>query len=359
MRAYFFRVIAAAAVYLAMHFAVCLYMPSLITAGYWVREMIVVKRALADTSPSPRIIVLGGSSALFGIDARQVSAETGVFTMNMGLHASMRMDRLLDIGVEMARPGDILVFNLEHVFYDCDEALWTDWQIRNMLAWDRAYFNGLPLRSRLDGIFVAGGPGLSIDLLAGKIGSSLMPHHYVDRSEALEPAAVVFARYRSGKSKTSSFSYSAYNIDDHGDILNNHGTAFKGPGVPATMPGPVCPAIAGILSGFVRNLKEKGARAVVTHTPYLVDDAPEPGWQDAERTFLRDMASIGLEVVDHRKELSFPRALFFNTKLHLNEDGRRERTKLFINDLRRLGIGKNADEIPVTGGEPSPPLQVK
>jgi hypothetical protein len=56
------------------------------------------------------------------------------------------------------------------------------------------------------------------------------------------------------------------------------------------------------------------------------------------------MRSIGLEVMDRREELFFPRAMFFNTSLHLNEDGRRERTEIFINDLRKLGIGKDAAE---------------
>jgi hypothetical protein len=359
MRGYFFQTIAVAATLLALHFCVCLYMPSLTAAGYWVREMIVVKRALADASPSPRIIVLGGSSALFGIDARQVTEETGIFTMNMGLHAAMRMDRLLAVGEEAARRGDIFVLPLEHTFYDCAEVLWTDWQIRNMLAWDRPYFDGLPLRSRLTGVFTAGGPELSINILAEKFGSNLAPRRYADRLDALQPDDIILARYRSGKSRTDRFSYSAYNMDDHGDILNNRGTSYRGAGVPATMPGSVCPAIAGILSSFVGNLKEKGARVVVAHTPYIVDDAPAPGWQEAEQAFLHDLAAIGVEVVDHREELFFPRASFFNTNLHLNEDGRRERTKLLIDDLRRLGIAMNPGETPATDSRPSPSIPVK
>jgi hypothetical protein len=354
MRGYFFRIIAVTATCLAIHFSVCLYMPSLTSAGYWVREMIIVKRALAESSPSPRIIVLGGSSALFGIDASQVTAETSIFAMNMGLHAAMRMDRLLAVGQESARRGDIFVLALEHTFYDCAEVLWTDWQIRNMLAWDRPYFDALPLRSRLAGVFTAGGPELSIDILTGKLGASLSPRRYADRLDALAPEQVIFRRYQSGKSRSDRFSYSAYNIDDHGDILNTRGTSFGGAGVSATMPGPVCPTIAATLSSFSADLKAKGARVIVAHTPYLVDGDPAPGWQEAEVAFSRDLAAIGVEVVDHREELFFPRTSFFNTSLHLNEDGRRERTKLLINDLRRRGIG-----IPTTNDRPSPPSEVR
>jgi hypothetical protein len=352
MRGYFFRVIAIAAACLAIHFFVCLYMPSPIAAEYWVREMIVVKRALAVSSP--RIVVLGGSSSLFGIDARQVTAETGVFTMNMGLHVGVRIDRLLAVGEEMAQRGDIFVLALESLYYDCAATHWTDWQIRNMLAWDRAYFDDLPFRSRLIGVFTAGGPQLSINIFAERISLGLLPQRYADRLGALKPDDVILARYRSGRSRTDHFSYSAYNLDDHGDMLNNRGATFSGAGIPATSPGPVCPAIVAILANFVASMKAKGVRVVAAHTPYLVDGAPAPGWQKAEHAFLRDLTAIGLEVVDHREELFFSRSSFFNTSQHLNESGRRERTKLLINDLRRFGIG-----IPAINDRPSPPSDIK
>src|ERR1035437_6583536 len=77
VRRYFFRTIAVAAIYLALYFSVCLFLPAPISAEYWVRELIGIKRILANSIVSPRIIILGGSSTLFSIDARQIEETTG------------------------------------------------------------------------------------------------------------------------------------------------------------------------------------------------------------------------------------------------------------------------------------------
>jgi hypothetical protein len=283
MRWYPLSIIAVAATYLAIHFGVCLYLPAPIAAGYWVNEMILVKRALADSAPSPRIVALGGSSTLFGIDAQEITTRTNISTMNMGLHAAMRLERLLDIGAQMARPGDIFVLPLEYTFYDCSEILWTDWQIRNMLAWNRTYFDDMPLRARLNGVFTAGGLELPATILVANIGSLVRPQNFIERRSALAPAADILKRYQSDQRRTENFAYSAYNIDHNGDILNNRGTRYKSAGVPATEPGAVCPQVAEILQRFAASLKDKAARVFVAHAPYLVDGAPAPGWQEARK----------------------------------------------------------------------------
>src|SRR5262245_31518865 len=127
--AYLVRTVAIAAIYLTVHFLVCLFLPSPIPAEYWVRELIVVKEKLVDTiCCSPRIIFLGGSSTLFGIDAEAVAAQTGLPAMNMGLHAGMRLDRVLSVGEHVVRGGDILVLPLERPYYSCGEIAWSDWQ---------------------------------------------------------------------------------------------------------------------------------------------------------------------------------------------------------------------------------------
>ena len=132
---YVFRTIAVASIYLTVHFLVCLFLPSPIAAEYWIRELIVVKQMLAGSIGfSPRIIFLGGSSTLFGIDAQVVATETGLPAMNMGLQAEMRLDRLLSVGEAMVRRGDVLVLPLEQGLYSCDKQAWDDWQLRNALA---------------------------------------------------------------------------------------------------------------------------------------------------------------------------------------------------------------------------------
>lgn len=339
MQRYCFRTVSVTAACLALCFVVCLFLPSPISAEYWVRELIVIKRILANSISSPRIILLGGSSALFGIDAKKVEEATGVRAMNMGVHAGMRLEQVLSVGKDVARRGDILVLAMEPNFYSCAWGSWSGWHLRNALAWDRSYFGGLPFVTRIAAIVSAGGPILAIEILTSRFMSIVAPDAYADRIQALAPSEVVWERYRSGKLRIRKFAYSAYNVDDRGDMQNNIGAEYPGVGVAANEPSGVCPYALSILLNFVEQMKGKGVRVFFAHTPYLIEGAPMADWQEAEEKFSRDIGSTGAAILDRREELFLPRAYFFNSNLHLNQVGRRERTKRMIADLAKLGIG--------------------
>jgi hypothetical protein len=319
--------------------------PSPISAEYWVRELIVIKRMLANSISSPRIIFLGGSSTLFSIDAKQIEETTGVRAMNMGVHAGMRLEQVLSVGEDVARRGDILVLALEHVFYSCNREPWNGWQVTNALAWDKSYFDRLPLLTRIGAIFSGGSPMLAVKILTAKFGSIIAPEAYAGRFQALAPIDVIWEHYRSGNFRPRTFLYSAYNVDDRGDIQKNIGVEWRGRGIPANEPSNVCHYTLSILANFVARMKDKGVRVLVAHTPYLIEGTPRAGWQEAEANFSRDISSTGAIILDRREELFLPRAYFFNTELHLNQVGRRERTKIMIADLTKLGIGIAADQL--------------
>ena len=340
MRRYVLQTIAVAAGFLVALFCAVLYLPSPIAAEYGTREIFVIKREIALATASPKIVFLGGSSTLFGIDAREVEAESGLRAVNLGLHAAMHLDRLLSLSKEVERPGDILALMFEHGFYHCKTKNWTDWQIRNSLAWDRPYFDGLPFLTRIRAVVSAGPLPLAIEVLSSGLMSHVFPEDYVARIDAMAPPEVIMTQFESGRYRPTSFAYSPYNLDDHGDMPQNQGTSYLGPGVPATAPGEICPELIPILKDFVDHMRAIDVRVLVAHTPYLVESAPASGWEESERHFTQDIAATGAEMLDTREELFLPRKYFFDTQFHLNELGRHERTKLLINDLKRLGIGR-------------------
>jgi hypothetical protein len=341
VRRYLLRTLSVAAVYLTAHFLICLYVPAPIAAEYWLRELIVVQHNLANSISSPRIIFLGGSNLLFGIDAREVEEATGIHALNMGMHGGLRLERVLSAGQDVARPGDIFVLTLEPDFFSCHNKPWSDWQVENALAWDRSYFEGLSLPTRIGAIYFGGSAMLSLELLITRLGSMIKPGDYADRLSAKAPAEVIWQRYQSGKLK-SDFPYSAYNLDDRGDVQRYIGT-YKGAALPANQPSNICPYALSILARFVTRMKHDGVRVLIGHTPYIVEGLPVAGWQEAEAKFLHDVDSAGATIFDRREELFLPRHYFFDTEYHLNDIGRRERTKTMIANLRNLGIGTGRD----------------
>lgn len=339
MPGYIRRVAIVALTFLFLHFSISIFIPSPIASEYWVRELIIIKNALADSVSSPRIIFLGGSSTLFGVDAKQVESELGIPAMNMGLHAAMQLERVLSIGEMISHAHDIVVLPLEAHFYSCDADTWDNWRATSALTWDRPYFDNLPLAARIEAVYSTNDPALMFEVLADKIGAAVVPGHYVQRTSALAPANIIWERYQSGRYRSDGFAYSAYNIDDRGDMLGNNESGYSGPGVSASDPEGICPAAYGMLKSFIARMNSRGVRVIIAHAPYLIDTVPTPGWQAAEARFSKDVASLGPTLLDRREELFFPRGYFFNTDLHLNSAGRRARTVLLVRDLKRLGIG--------------------
>ena len=87
--------------------------PAPISAEYWVREMMVIKRSIAAKFAGQRkVIVASGSSTLFGVDARQLGAALGVPVINYGLHGALSLRTILDEADAAAGRGDVVVLPL-------------------------------------------------------------------------------------------------------------------------------------------------------------------------------------------------------------------------------------------------------
>src|SRR5687767_287322 len=71
---------------------------------------------LRDT-PSPRIILVGGSNLAFGIKSKLLEEQTGRPIVNMGLHWGLGINfMLLEVEKEI-RSGDIIVLSFEHEIF--------------------------------------------------------------------------------------------------------------------------------------------------------------------------------------------------------------------------------------------------
>jgi hypothetical protein len=345
VRRYIFLTVGVAVLCTILHFLIILFVSAPIAAEYWVRELIIVKQKLAMTKPAPRILFLGGSSTLFGIDAELVTEELKLPAFNMGLHAGLRLDRLLAAARTVIQPNDIVVMPLEYDYYSCNQETWDGWQLRNMVAWDRSYFAQLPIWDRFIAILYAGVPTLSLELLSAKIGALVEPNAYSPRFDALSPRAEIWTRYAAGRYRTQSFAYSAYNVDAWGNIPPILDAPYLGRAVPADVPSGICPYVKKELSEFTAQMRDINVRVLIANAPYLVDSIPPAQWRKVEENFSKDVQNIGLTLVDSREELFMPRDMFFNTKLHLNDAGRRLRTSRMITDLRKLGIGSGSSVV--------------
>ncbi|MBV6396600.1 MAG: hypothetical protein HFACDABA_02200 [Anaerolineales bacterium] len=80
----------------------------------------VVKSALLKNTPSPRVILIGGSNVAFGIDSELMEARLGLPVVNMGMHGGIGESSYREVA-EYLRPGDIVILMPEYLVFASGE----------------------------------------------------------------------------------------------------------------------------------------------------------------------------------------------------------------------------------------------
>lgn len=83
----------------------------------WVYHRYWLKNHFAEQIKGPKIIIIGGSSSGIGIDSTMITAETGMPTVNLALHAGMPYDYYTELVERFVKPGDVVVMPLEFQRY--------------------------------------------------------------------------------------------------------------------------------------------------------------------------------------------------------------------------------------------------
>jgi hypothetical protein len=84
------------------------------------------KEALLKKIPSPRLIMIGGSSTAFGIDSNLIGSAIGMPTINVGLHVSLGLSNILNSVRPNIHEGDVLLLMPEYEAYSYPPAIWGD-----------------------------------------------------------------------------------------------------------------------------------------------------------------------------------------------------------------------------------------
>jgi hypothetical protein len=115
----------------------------------WIYTMTQKKERLAAAIPGPRLLIVAGSSAVFGINAELIEKETGFPTINMGTHAGVLLDYRLDHLKKIVRPGDIILMAWEYEHYLDGYTYSAETTYDYILAHDPDYFRQMPLWDKI------------------------------------------------------------------------------------------------------------------------------------------------------------------------------------------------------------------
>jgi hypothetical protein len=99
----------------------------------WTHDLFLEKAALAHEFPSPRTLLVGGSSGLYGVDTAWLSDQGGQPVVNLATHGALPLACHLDRCRALWRRGDTVLLHLEYGYWG--DAVVSDWYIDQSLIW--------------------------------------------------------------------------------------------------------------------------------------------------------------------------------------------------------------------------------
>ena len=83
----------------------------------WLHSIIEKKIDAAAAITKPKLLVVAGSSALYGISAEEIERQTGFPAYNFGTNAALGAEYLLHLTRKVSRPGDTVLLAFEYETY--------------------------------------------------------------------------------------------------------------------------------------------------------------------------------------------------------------------------------------------------
>ena len=262
-------------------------------------------------TPSPRIIVIGGSSTAFGIDSKITEKETGEPCVNFGLYAAIGLKPMLDLSASLIRPGDTII-----ICPEIDSQMYSDYEGYNSL-WKSC-------EGRSDMLFSLGAS--SIPGMTGALKGFL-----TERDNLSANAASV----------SDDNIYSLSSFDAYGDIIyprpdNIMSKGYAPDSLPDIDPAIVTDGFADMINRYALMAKLKGATVYFAFCPVnslSVSDIPD----EQKKAFVDALEfKLTIPVISSLDDHIMDPGYFYDSNFHANDQGMTYNTLLLVNDLKRV-----------------------
>ncbi|WP_252107290.1 MULTISPECIES: hypothetical protein [unclassified Halomonas] len=113
----------------------------------WIEQAISYKQTIAKALDSPKIVVVAGSSAMFGIESEALEAAYRRPVVNLGVNAGISLPAILASAEPIIQSGDLVLLPLEYPLYNQDEPISS-----SLIHWANSHpetFIQLPLKRAL------------------------------------------------------------------------------------------------------------------------------------------------------------------------------------------------------------------
>jgi hypothetical protein len=279
---------------------------------------VLEKDRLIRTTPSPKVILVGGSNLAFGIDSRMMEDSLGIRIVNKGLYAQLGLRYMLAQVKPYIRPGDVVVIVPEY---------------------DQFY-----------GKFSEGDNTLNTALLYAppdRIPDFIKSYSIVDvvfrprvenaRRSFLEATADLFGAKSKYFPPDTNPVYNRHSFDGYGDVVSHLRKQSMNPDSIYVKPLPPQKEFnrkaVDELNDIAAAARERGAHAYFLFPSYI-DRSYVINIAAIESLRRRLTREMRVPILGTAQDFVFPARWFFDTRFHLNEIGRGVRTLKMIELLR-------------------------
>ncbi len=269
---------------------------------------------LLENTPSPRIILVGGSNVSLGLDAELMQKTLGIPVINDGLHAGLGLAPLRELQ-EYIRAGDVIIISLEYNLFanqdvmDGDPAFLSDWIEYSPR---RIAYLSNPWKEA---------SGIYATMLQRKVNRKVNTYLF---GGSLNEVRNVFVGTK---------------YDLNGDFIGHLQEASTNPQKIPSTPYPVSgfqEDIFVFLEHFNRIAQEKGARVYFEAPASRQSNCKATGEMPLANFFKTFKERSSIPVLTPLEEVCLPNKYFFDTEYHLNAQGREIRTRRLIENWIRL-----------------------
>jgi hypothetical protein len=282
---------------------------------------VLEKDRLVRNTPSPKMMLVGGSNLAFGIDSKEIQDSLGIRVVNMGLYAKLGLRYMLAQVKPYIKPGDVVIVVPEY---------------------DQFY-----------GEFANGDNTLNTALLyapADRIPDFIKSYSVVDvvlRPRAENARRAFMHRLAAAVGKEKEFFppdtnavYNRHSFNEFGDVTSHKDRKGLDPD---SIFVAKLPAMKTFNAGTVADLNEieKRANEVSAHAyfmfPSYIDRSYNINVAAIDSLRRKLVSGMKMPIAGTPKDFVYPKQFFFDTRYHLTWEGRAERTRDMIRILRAAG----------------------
>ena len=263
------------------------------------------KHERLSTTTSPRLVIIGGSNAAFGINSTELEQAIGMPVVNMALHASLGYRFMVNEVIHELREGDVLLVVPEHSQFQRPEK--TQDILYSALERYPSAWRYVPWNERGRVAFTYGVKKLQVAVQA------------VIDPKVRKPEPV----------------YRADGFDERGDLVSH--LDQPSPGISDAQPM-VGDRIA-VDPQFWTITDEVLKAAQARHFKVLIAwpcQARSMVKTSIDQGLVEDLKAHDIQVVGRPENYVYPDSLFFDSKYHLAREGRELRTQRLIDDLKEV-----------------------